>query len=381
MNTNTGTIFISCGESSGDLYASLLAKNLLDINPDLQIEGLGGDSLKNTGAKIVQHIGELQVIGAFEIIPKLLKIHSILSNLKKYLSLNKPSLAILIDFPDFNFILGKFFKKIHIPVVYYVSPQIWAWRYSRIYAMKKFVDLMIPLFQFEQEMYKKVGINTYFAGHPLLDIVHPKSSREDFIKKYNLKNYEFIFSILPGSRPSEIKYHNSVLLDACKKIVEQSSAIAFLIIKAPNIPISSLEVFKKIKAIILSEDKYNALYYSDLLLIASGTASIEACIAETPMIIFYKVNPLSWTLGRRLIKTQFLSMVNICAGEEVVPEYYQNLFKADKIADLSIKMIKSPHLRDKQVNKLKKIKESLGTQGASKKIAQFLINRFFTTYA
>lgn len=377
MSTNTSTVFISCGESSGDLYASLLVRDLLDVYPGLQIEGIGGDLLKKTGVRIVQHINELQVIGAFEVIPKLFKIHSILSNLKKYLSPNPPALAILIDFPDFNFMLGKFFKKLNVPVVYYVSPQIWAWRYSRIYTMKKFVDLMIPLFHFEDDIYKAVGINTYFAGHPLLDIVHPESSRENFIKKYNLTNYEFILSILPGSRPSEVKYHSSVLFDACKKILEQLPASVFLIIKAPNIPISSLEVFQKLNAIILSEDKYNVMYHSDLLLVASGTATIEACIAETPMIVFYKVNPLSWTLGRRLIKTKFLSMVNICAREEVVPEYYQNLFKADKIADLVIKMIQSPDLRREQVNKLKKIKETLGAQGASKKIARFVLKRYF----
>jgi lipid-A-disaccharide synthase len=376
VNSQSNYIFISCGEASGDLYASRLAAEIIKINPNLAIKAIGGPLIQSTGATLIQHINELQLIGALEIIPKIFHVYYILHNVKKQLKEDPPLIAILIDFPDFNFMLGKFLKSINVPIVYYVSPQIWAWRYSRIYAMKKFVDVMIPLFKFEVAIYQNEGIKTFFAGHPLLDIAVPNFSKESFLSKYGINKDAFILGIMPGSRVSEIKNHTPVLLEVLKKIKEREHSLQFLLIKAPTVPHKLLEPYKQINTIILDKDKYEAMYYSNLLLIASGTATIEACIATTPMIVFYKLNQLSWTLGRWLVKTKFLSMVNICAGEEIVPEFYQKAFNIKNLLEASLKMINSPSLRNDQISKLEKVKKLLGDKCASQKIAKYIISNF-----
>ncbi len=380
MNNISYNLYISCGEASGELYGSLLAYELLKINPNLKITGMGGNLLQEAGVKIIQPINKLQIIGTFELLPKIIKLYLILSNLKKQLAKNPPQLSILIDFPDFHFIIGKFLKTLNIPIIYYVSPQIWAWRTSRVYKMKQFIDLMIPLFEFEESFYKKAGIKTFFAGHPLIDYVSPNNSKKIFIDKYNINKCNFLLGIMPGSRLSEIKHHTPVLIQVLNSIKNEYPDVAFLLIKAPTVSQSLMEPYQKLGATIIIEDKYDAMCYSDLLLVASGTATIEACIAETPMIVFYKVNNLSWTFGHWLIKTKYLCMVNICADEEIVPECYQNLFNVNKILELTKLMINSKELRNNQIKKLQNVKNSLGNKGASKRIAEFIYSNYIKNY-
>ncbi|OGF58382.1 MAG: lipid-A-disaccharide synthase [Candidatus Fischerbacteria bacterium RBG_13_37_8] len=368
-------VYISTGEASGDLYGGHLLSSLKEITPELQVKAMGGDLLKQAGADIIQPIKELQLIGTFELIPELFNVYKTLRKLKRFFFANPPSLAILIDFPDFHFNIGAFLKKLCVPIVYYVSPQIWAWRSSRIHTIKNLVDLMIPLYEFENRMYQEAGIPTFHSGHPLLDIVSTQLTKNEFFSKYAISDNKFILGILPGSRTTELHYHIPTLL-AIMRQLKLSNDLTFLIIKAPTLPDNLLTPFANEGAIIINEDKYEAMSFSHLLLVASGTATVEACITETPMIVFYKVNPLSWFFGRWLVKTKSLSMVNIFAEEHIVPEYYQPVFKARPIAEHISKMIEQPSLLAQQKSELQRIKTKLGKPYATRKIAEFLSSHF-----
>jgi len=378
-------IYISAGEASGDMYGGYLIKALKEIVSNLQIKSMGGRVMEQMGAEIIQSIDNLQLIGTLEVTFKIFGALKILRRIESILRENPPSVAILIDYPDFHFRLAKFLKKLNIPIIYFVSPQVWAWRSYRIKIIKQFVDLMIPLFKFEDLLFKKAGVPSLFFGHPLLDIVKTQKTKEEFFSSHQILKKDFIIGIMPGSRVIEIKRHMNTLINICKIIAQKSKSenkeIAFYLIKASVLPKEIFSPFEKklneLSIVILEEDKYEAMSNADLLLIASGTATLEACILESPMIVFYKVNWLSWLLGRWLIKVPYLCIVNIIANKLVVPEFYQGLFKASTVAEEVLKLMKNPNLLKAQKEDLRKVKAELGMSNASKAIASLILEKYW----
>ena len=330
--------------------------------------------MSSAGAEIIQSLSELQIIGTLEVVPKLLKVYTILKKLKHYFAQNPPALCILIDFPDFHFLIGKFLKKSGVPVIYFVSPQIWAWRPSRITTIKKFVHTMIPLYEFEYNLYKNAGVPAFYCGHPLLDIVKPEMDQKEFCRVNTIPENAFTLTLMPGSRISEINKHMPTLLTICH-LIKKKHDVSFLLIKAPSLPHNAFSPYnlEHLNIKIIEKNKYAAMKYSHLLLMSSGTATVEACITETPMIVFYKLNQLSWIVGKWLVTTRYLAMVNILANKEIVPEFYQNNFKPQPIAELASQMIANPHLLKQQTNNLIQLKKLLGAGNASHAIAEFIV--------
>ncbi|RLA92324.1 MAG: lipid-A-disaccharide synthase, partial [Deltaproteobacteria bacterium] len=331
---NQKKILIIAGEASGDLHGSNLVKEMLSLNPKLKFFGVGGEKMRKAGVNLVADITDMAVVGITEAIFKLRNIYWVYRQLKKSLTLNPPSLIILIDYPDFNLLFARAAKKKRIPIVYYISPQIWAWRKRRVKLMARLIKKMIVIFPFEKKFYQEANIDVDFVGHPLLDSIRPRFSRDEAFRKFSLNPELTTIGLLPGSRMSEINRHLPPMLKAIPLISRKLQPVQFIIPVAPGLD------FKKIKNLTFSQNQnlrvvensiYEVMQIADLLLVASGTATVEATIIGTPMIVVYRVSPFTYLLGKMLIKVKNIGMVNIIAGKTIVPELIQKDLNPEKI--------------------------------------------------
>lgn len=319
-------ILLVAGEASGDLHGAGLLRELNKINPELEFFGIGGDKMKSEGTKILYHIKEVSFMGLFEIILHLNFIRKVFKSLLKQIELTKPDLAILIDYSGFNLRLAKQLKQRKIPMVYYISPQVWAWRENRVKKIKKYVDKMIVFFPFEVDFYKKEGVDVELVGHPLVDLARPGISKEEFLNKIQAHSDSLIIGLLPGSRAQEIEKILPVMLEACEILGEKSKRLKVAIGLAPTIKKELVlsQVNQNLDVKVLQDMTYEVMRYSTLLLVTSGTATVESALMETPMLVIYKTNFLTYLLAKLLVKAPFISMVNLIAQKKIVPEFIQN---------------------------------------------------------
>lgn len=369
-------ILIVAGEASGDLQAASLIKEIKKLHPEISFFGLGGKNMRSAGVELYTDLSDLAVIGFFEVLKNLKKIKAIFRLLLKKTDEAHPSLAILVDYPGFNLRLAAELKKRQIPVVYYISPQVWAWGRERIKIIKKLVKRMVVFFEFEKELYEKAGVPVSCVGHPLLDLVKPKLDKAELLRQLQLLENKYTVAILPGSRRGEVKTHLPIMLKTANLIKEKINAVQFLILKS-----SSLEddLFKEILAgsplamPLLSNQTYDGLAVSDFALVASGTATLETAILGIPMAIIYKVSFLSWLYLKMAIKIPFVGLVNIIAGKKIVPEFIQYNARPEKIADYAIGLL--TQTQDAQIIKklLGNVKNALGEKGAATRAAQIIL--------
>ncbi|MBU0710044.1 MAG: lipid-A-disaccharide synthase, partial [Candidatus Omnitrophica bacterium] len=337
-------ILIICGEASGDLNAGNLTKNILKIDPDIKILGVGGPHLRSVGANIFYDIKDLAAIGLFDVLgklPRFIKLQSlILSKIKRY----KPDAIIFVDFSGFNLRLAKKINN-RIPTIYYISPQVWASREGRIKTIKKYISKMIVIFKFEEEFYRRHGVSVDFVGHPLLDTVKPSTNREEFLRKFNLSTAQKTIALLPGSRATEVKNILPIMLGACVDIAGKFANTQFIIVKSPQV---NQDIYNsKIKGVnlnlqIIEGKVYDCLNASDFCLVASGTATLETAIMEKPFLIIYKMPLLNYLLYRPQVKVPFIGIVNIVAKRKIVPEFIQFQATPKKIAEETIKFLEHP---------------------------------------
>ena len=319
-------ILIVAGEASGDLHAAGLVRYIKTIRPDLRFFGLGGEKLKNEGAVISHDITKLAVVGLYEVLRHLREFKIIFDHLLVMADKRKPALAILVDYPGFNLRLAAQLKKRNIPVIYYISPQVWAWAGKRIKTIKELVERMIVLFKFEEELYRKEGVCVSFVGHPLLDTVSPKLGKEELMRKLKILPTQFTVVLLPGSREKEVNNILPIMLDTAKLLQEDLKDIRFFILRAPTV---KKEVFIRILSRynfavhLLDGMTYEGIAAADFALVASGTATLEVTMLSVPMAILYKMSFFSWLYLRMAIKVAHVGMVNIIAGGEIVPEFIQ----------------------------------------------------------
>jgi lipid-A-disaccharide synthase len=288
----------------------------------------------------------------------------------------KPNLLVLIDFPEFNLRLAKLAKKLGIPVLYYISPQIWAWRRGRVRQIARWVDHMALVFPFEVQFYEKWGVKVSFVGHPLLDIVRFQESRESMLAELALDAEKQTIAILPGSRRGEISYHLPVLLDAALRL-SQDSGIQFLVIRASTVDRREIESMLKrvpLRIPIVEEKRYDAVNACDLAWTASGTVTVETALLLKPMIIVYRLSWLTYALARMLVKVKHVGMVNIMAGEAVVPELIQGDFTAASVVKETRNLLENQDLRDRIVGKLAALKQKLGAAGAAHRVADIALS-------
>lgn len=368
------TVMIIAGEASGDHHGAKLVKAMKMENSNLVFCGIGGMAMKKAGVKIMVDAAELAVVGITEVFSKLPTIFKALSAAKRLLKSRNPDLLILIDYPDFNLRIAAAAKKLHIPVLYYISPQIWAWRQGRVKKIGKIVDHMAVILPFEENFYKKHNIPVNYVGHPLLDLL-PDSSHNSF-KSQNRGQH--IIGLLPGSRNSEIEKLLPVMLESAVLLQNKFIGIKFILSVAPTVNQQYVkQIIRKFNSQINLEVNagpiIEMLEKNDLVITASGTVTLETAISGVPMIIVYKVSPVSFMLGKLLIKVNNIGLVNLIAGKTLVPELIQKQASPQNIAAVAGRMLDNPRLLENISHSLLKIKKILGGPGASAKVSNIAL--------
>lgn len=369
-------ILIICGEPSGDLHAANLAKRLKEIEPSLKISGIGGNLMQQVGAEIYYDIKELSVIGLFDVLKKLPKFFSLKKLILKKIKEENPKAIILVDFSGFNLRLAKTINKT-IPVIYYISPQVWASRPDRVKTIKKYIHKMIVFFKFEEEFYKKYGIDVDFVGHPLLDIVQPTMEKKEFLTKLGFGESKTTIALLPGSRRQEVENILPIMLKVAKLIQKKIMDIQFIIAKSAQVAgevynriIHSLDIDLR----LIEGQTYDCLNIADFALVASGTATLETAIMQKPFCIIYKMNLLNYLLYRPQVRLAFIGMVNIVTRRKIVPEFIQFRARPKRISEEVLKILRNPTEIEWIKNNLSQIKSLLGEKGASSRAARIILN-------
>ncbi len=359
------------GESSGELYGSLLAAEIKKAHPDVSIFGIGGERMKAQGVEIVREISG--AFGLTEVLAHLKDLRATFKELLKRTRELRPQAAVLIDFPDFNFKVARELKKMGIPVLYYVSPQLWAWRSGRIKKMKRLADFVALILPFEEDIYRNSGIPHEFVGHPVLDEISVMEKNNDRPALGLAPDRPFL-AMLPGSRPSELKKHLPLFIDLIALFKREFPQWQFFIPLAPNLKTAQFTgEFKALRengAVIKRESALKALLASDAALIASGTATLQTAFLEKPFTVIYKVSPFTFFAGKLLVKVKYVSLVNLLSGRESVREFLQNDARPDKIMAELREIIGNPEYRAEMLGRFKEIKSVFEGKSASGRVSE-----------
>jgi lipid-A-disaccharide synthase len=365
-------IYIIAGEASGDLHGANLLKELYKLDSSISVRAWGGDRMKNEGATLVKHISDLAFMGFIEV---LLNLFTILKNInfcKKDILEFKPDVLLLIDYPGFNLRIAQWAKKNGIKVHYYISPQVWAWKKSRVKIIKASVDKMYSILPFENDFYKQFDYETQYVGHPLLDEVENfnqvRLTKDEFLNKNKLSQVPII-SILPGSRKQEIKVKLPIMLDAVKSLKNYQIVIA----GAPNQTAKMYEEFERQGCKIIFGQTYDLLSNSEAAIVTSGTATLETAILNIPEVVCYKGSWISYFIARSLIKINYISLVNLIMDEQIVKELIQGECNPFKIREELDFLLNDKNYRQAMLSNFEIMREKLGGHGASKKVAHSLL--------
>ena len=354
-------IFISAGEASGEHYAAQLIPAIRRLLPDAQFFGLGGQRMEALGFRRIVRAEDVAVMGITEIIRHIPRIYGEYRKLKASIAAERPDAAILIDFPDVNLSLARTLHKLGIPVIYFVSPQLWAWKKYRIHKVRRFVDRMLVIFPFEELFYRVHGINVTFVGHPLAEVPLPSISRKDFADQYHLDPSKSWVGLLPGSRFKEIRLNLPEMIEAASQLQEP---LEFLLPLAPTL---TPEHIAHVRAMLPSKgarivpvnDARATLHHARASVVASGTATVEAALIGNPFLVVYRVSELTYSVAKRVVKVPHVAMVNLIAGCEVVPELIQSDFTARNVVLHLQKLLHNESIRAQTQTDLAKVGASL----------------------
>ncbi len=361
---------ISCGEPSGDLYAGALVRALRDLDPGLDAFGLGGERMAAAGARLLADFRGLSVTGLVEALKVLPKSWRTYRALVRAAREERPDVLVLVDYPDFNFRLMKAVRALGVPVVYYISPQLWAWRPGRMRTMKAGVDRVLVIFPFEREIYAREGVAVDFVGHPLLDLSTDPVDREALAAAWGLDARRPIVAMLPGSRPNELERLAPVLASAARRVAERVPGVQFVVARAPHLGDGLFTPFGDGADVRVIEGRTDdVLAISDVVLTASGTATVQTAIHGKPMVVLYKLAPLTYTLGKPLAKVDMYAMVNLIAGRRLVRELIQDACTPEAVADEAVRLLTDAAARAQMVDGLRDVVSALGGPGASARAA------------
>ncbi|NQV52157.1 MAG: lipid-A-disaccharide synthase [Flavobacteriales bacterium] len=361
-------IFIITGEPSGDLHGSNLVKELLSQDPALSIACWGGDRMRSAGAEVLKHVDDLAFMGFVEVAANLRTILKNFDLCVEHIQAFQPDLVVLMDYPGFNLRMAKRIKKMGIPVAYYISPQIWAWKESRVEKIKRYVDHVFVILPFEKAFYEKHGVSAEFVGHPLLDeIKHIEVDGPLFRKQHGLSDRPII-ALLPGSRKQEI----SLLLEPIAKIIASFPAHQFVVSKVAWQP-EGLYHSLPDDVVLLEGNTYDLLALSEAAIVTSGTATLETALIGTPQVVVYKANPISVLIARWLVKVKFISLVNLIMDKEVVKELIQAEVNSTNLTRELGNVVKGGERREAVLASYGILKEKLGQKGASRFVASRLL--------
>lgn len=365
-------VMISCGEPSGDLYAGALAAEIRRAEPDARIFGLGGDRLEAAGGTLVAHYRGLTVTGlteAIRILPRSLAVYRRLVGTARRC---RPDVFVAVDFPDFNFRLAGALRRMRVPVVYYVTPQVWAWRRHRFRTLQRLADRLLVIFPFEEALYRPGRVPVEFVGHPLRDLTATAGDRRAFLSALGFDPAGPTVALLPGSRPNELRAILPVLVQAAQLILRRVPQAQFLIARAPGLDDAAFAAIEAIPtpAVRLLESQTDAVLASaDVGLIASGTATVQAAIHDCPMVVVYRLGPLTYRLGKPFVHVSTYAMVNLVAGRRVVPELVQEAFTPEATAAEAIALLTDPDRAAAMRRALADVRAKLGAPGASGRAA------------
>ena len=363
-------VVIVAGEASADLHASNLVRAMMRSEPGIVFWGIGGKKMEEAGVKIIFSSSDMAVVGLTEGFSKLGIIARAAKQIKTILKKSRPDLLILIDYPGFNLHVAKTAKKFNVPVLYYIAPQVWAWRRGRVKKIARRIDHMAVILPFEADFYKNSGIAVDYVGHPVLDSV----SKEHFpsIPESNCP----VVGIIPGSRIEEIRNLLPVMISAAEILEKRYGSIKYILPLAPTIDQKFVQSFiegSRISIEVCKSSIYSALSICDAAMVTSGTATLETAVMGVPMVIIYKISPFSYWLAKKVIKTSFIGLVNLIAGERVVSELIQNEATPERLAGEILNILENKEAMNVMKNKMEYVKQSLGKAGASEKTAEIAL--------
>jgi lipid-A-disaccharide synthase len=374
-------ILMVAGETSGDLHGAHLMEAIRQIDPEVHFFGVGGEHLARQGMKLLYHSHSLSVVGITEALLKLRTVLKALGDLKSSLEQERPDLVILIDFPDFNLRLAKRAHQKGIPVLYYISPQVWAWRPGRVKLISERVKKMVVFFPFEVPLYQAAGVDVEWVGHPLLDIVKPRLSRDEACQRFGLDPQRRTVALLPGSRIHEVERLLSPLLKSAHLLQKEIPDLQFVIPVAPGFTETSLSPWMKdspVEAKLIEGWTYDVMNLSELLILASGTATLEGAILGKPMIVIYKVSLISYLVGRAMVQVNHIGLVNLVAGEGIAPELIQKDVNPERIFQEALHILKDSGLQKKMVESMQEVRQRLGNPGAAQRAAHIVVSMLQT---
>jgi lipid-A-disaccharide synthase len=369
-------VLLSCGEASGDLYAGALVRELRALAPDVDVFGLGGPRFADAGGRQIADYREVSVNGLFEVIGKIPKLAAARSRIVAAADATPPDVFVPIDFWGFNYRLAQAMRARGVPVVYYISPQLWASRPWRMRSMREIASRVLVIFPFEEAIYRKAGVPVEFVGHPLVEMTTAAVDRRQFLEARGLTFSAPTIAVLPGSRANEVSRILRDLIGAASLIRSTVSDAQFVVARAPNLPDDLFEPVRRAnlpRTVIVEGDTDAVLGSSDVTLTASGTATVQAALHDTPMVIVYRVSPLTYTLGRWLLTVDTFGMPNLIAGRRIVPELIQHDFTPQSVAREALSMLTDAKRAIEIREGLREVRQKLGTAGASHRAAKAIL--------
>lgn len=361
-------LLVVAGEASGDLYGAALVRELRARGADFPIWGVGGDRMEAEGAELLYSTREFSVLGFTEVVRRLPFFFGALRRMRREAAVRRPAAAVLIDFPGFNLRLARALAAMSIPVVYYVSPQVWAWGFGRVRVLREVARIVLVILPFEEAIYREHGVPVRFVGHPLLDIAHASLAPEEFRAKHGTSSERTIVGLFPGSRRHEVDLLLPPMLRAMRSLRGEGFPVTAMIGAAPTLGDDAYRSAGEGERVVRGET-YDLLAASAFAFVASGTMTVEAACVGTPMAILYRVSPVSWMIGKRLVRVPHIGMVNLLAGERLAPEFLQSEAKAENLLPVAQGWLRRPETLERMRARLREVRASLGEMGASGRAA------------
>ena len=370
MTLKMNKVFIVAGEPSGDIHAAKLVSAIKVISPKTKFFGNGGDKMSKSGVEIIHHINDLSVMGFIEVIKHLPKLLNILQSTVSSIKNIKPDRIILVDYPGFNLRLAKKIKSLRIPITYFILPQLWAWKESRIKTMKNTIDQSISIFPFEAEWFNSRGLDTFYAGHPFIERNYDLDDKTKFFNKHNFKQDRPIIVLLPGSRQQEIDYHWPIFLKTVAILNKKTPGVQTIVVKYNNVTLNPVPDHIKIEVSMRSAMKYGTAAIS-----SSGTATLECALANLPIVVCYKMSYINWILFNFFGKVKYISIVNLIANKRIIPELIQHKMSPDNLTKKILPYLDiTSKKRQATIKKYKKLRKYLGSPGVFDRVANIIVH-------
>lgn len=362
------------GEASGDTHGAGVVRELKKRQPSIEIFGIGGEKMEQAGMALTYHVRELSFMGFVEVLKHLPLIRSVERTMEQLIVLKKPDVVVLIDYPGFNLRFARKAKKHGVNIVYYISPQVWAWKKGRVKKMRGVVDIMLVVFPFEEEIYRKNGIDVQFVGHPLLEELTVQFSRDQFCKRFGVDPGKKILALIPGSRRQEIANIFSVMARAAGQL-QRNEQCEVVVAIAPHLHQTLFEMYLPPGVLLhyVENATHETMKYADLAIVTSGTATLETACFETPMVVVYRTSWITYAIARALVRIKNIGLVNIVAGKRIVPELVQGDVTVAKIVAIASELFHNADRRDRMKRDLSEVRGLLGAKGASANVATAIL--------